>query len=198
MAETIDRPEVGGESVHKGDLLLCNGQLFEVSLACEDGMILATDGGLYLATDCERPDSLEVALVDAGNVDGVIKAVYDTVLAPIVSDLTDEQVVSMAMLWPAWSNSAAYSVGDLVTYASNVYRCLQAHTAQEDWTPTDAVSLWAQVLIVDPDVIPEWVQPDSTNPYMTGDRVTHNGSTWESLVDNNVWEPGVYGWDEVA
>ena len=25
-----------------------------------------------------------------------------------------------------------------------------------------------------------------------------NGKTWVSLVDNNVWEPGVYGWTEVA
>ena len=48
------------------------------------------------------------------------------------------------------------------------------------------------------DEVAEWVQPDSTNPYMTGDRVLHNGSTWESTVDNNVWEPGVYGWAEVT
>jgi hypothetical protein len=52
-----------------------------------------------------------------------------------------------------------------------------------------------QVLIPDPETIPEWVQPGSTNPYMKGDKVTHNGSTWVSLVDNNVWEPGVYGWE---
>ena len=48
------------------------------------------------------------------------------------------------------------------------------------------------------DEVTEWAQPDSTNPYMTGDRVLHNGSTWESTVDNNVWEPGVYGWAEVT
>jgi hypothetical protein len=32
---------------------------------------------------------------------------------------------------------------------------------------------------------------------MKGDRVTHNDQTWESTVDNNVWEPGVYGWQVV-
>ena len=65
--------------------------------------------------------------------------------------------------------------------------------------------VWAAVLmrdrisslIPDPDVIPEWEQPDSTNPYSKGDKVTHNGKTWVSDVDNNVWEPGVYGWSEV-
>ena len=45
--------------------------------------------------------------------------------------------------------------------------------------------------------IGEWAQPDSTNPYMKGDRVTHNGHTWESDIDNNVWEPSVYGWTQI-
>lgn len=31
---------------------------------------------------------------------------------------------------------------------------------------------------------------------LTGDKVAHNGKTWVSDVDNNVWEPGVYGWIE--
>ena len=45
--------------------------------------------------------------------------------------------------------------------------------------------------------VPEWEQPDSTNPYAKGDKVTHNGKTWISTADGNVWEPGVYGWEEV-
>lgn len=71
---------------------------------------------------------------------------------------------------------------------------LQAHRSQDSWTPDVSPSLFAKVLIPDPEVIPEWEQPDSTNPYMTGDKVTHNGHTWECSIDNNVWEPGVYGW----
>ena len=55
-------------------------------------------------------------------------------------------------------------------------------------------SLFARVLIPDPEVIPEWVQPDSTNPYAKGDKVRHSGSVWVSDIDGNVWEPGVYGW----
>ena len=79
---------------------------------------------------------------------------------------------------------------------------LQAHTAQAGWTPIAAPSLFAKVLIPDPSVVPEWEQPDSTNPYMKGDKVKHNGKTWVSLVDNNVWEPGAVGtaalWQEVT
>lgn len=112
--------------------------------------------------------------------------------------LPDETALEAVELFPAWSAEAAYQTDDRVRYEGVLYRCLTGHEAQVAWTPTDAASLWARVLIPDPEVIPEWVQPDSTNPYMTGDKVTHNGKTWESTVDNNVWEPGVYGWTEIG
>lgn len=112
--------------------------------------------------------------------------------------LTDEQAVDCVALYPAWSGEGVdYTTGTRVQYNGTLYKCLQAHTSQVTWTPTDAPSLWAKVLIVDPDVIPEWEQPDSTNPYGMGDKVTHNGKTWQSDIDGNVWEPGVYGWTEV-
>lgn len=114
------------------------------------------------------------------------------------SVLTDEQALGAIALYPLWSASASYGVGDRVRYNGVLYKCLQAHDAQENWTPTDAPSLWAEVLIPDPEVVPDWKQPDSTNPYMKGDKVKHNGKTWISDVDNNVWEPGVYGWTECA
>ena len=79
-----------------------------------------------------------------------------------------------------------------------LYTVLQAHDSQPTWKPADAPSLFAVVLIPDPEVIPEWVQPDSTNPYHKGDKVKHNGKTWESAIDGNVWEPGVYGWNEIT
>ena len=112
--------------------------------------------------------------------------------------LDDSTALDYAELFPSWKEDTAYEVGARVRYAGILYKCLQAHTSQSTWTPTDAPSLWARVLIPDPETIPEWIQPDSTNPYMKGDKVTHNSKTWESNVDNNVWEPGVYGWDEVT
>jgi chitodextrinase len=112
--------------------------------------------------------------------------------------LTDEEALKVVELHPAWTaDNAAYTAGEKVRYEGALYKCLQDHTSQETWTPTDAPSLWAKVLIPDPGFIPEWEQPGSTNPYMKGDKVKHNGKTWESTVDNNVWEPGVYGWDEI-
>lgn len=110
--------------------------------------------------------------------------------------LTDEDALEAVELFPVWDNTATYAVTDRVRYDGILYSCLTAHTAQADWTPVSAPSLWAKVLIPDSNIIPEWEQPDSTNPYKTGDTVTHNGKTWVSDVDKNVWEPGVYGWSE--
>lgn len=109
--------------------------------------------------------------------------------------LTDEQALEAAAIYPAWDGEAAYEKDDRVRYGERLYRCLQAHQAQAGWTPTAAVSLWAKVLTSETGEALPWEQPESTNPYMKGDRVTHGGKTWVSTVDNNVWEPGVYGWE---
>ena len=110
---------------------------------------------------------------------------------------TDEQACEVPVLYPEWKDGMAYAAGDRVVYNDILYKVLTAHTSQADWTPDAAPSLFAKVLIPDVNVIPAWEQPDSTNPYMIGDKVTHNGKTWISTVDNNVWEPAYYGWQEI-
>lgn len=123
-------------------------------------------------------------------------------LRPIIEkasqSLDDQTALEAVTLFPKWSVSNEYSVGDKVRYNNVLYKCITSHTSQDTWTPTDAPSLWTKVLIPDETAVPEWEQPDSTNPYMTGDKVTHNGKTWISTIDNNVWEPSVYGWEETT
>lgn len=120
-----------------------------------------------------------------------LRAIIETA----VQSLPDEEAVEAVPLYPAWAAGIDYAAGVKVQHNGILYRCITAHTAQETWTPDAAPSLWAKVLVEEGEILP-WEQPDSTNPYMTGDKVTHNGKTWESDVDNNVWEPGVYGWTE--
>ena len=110
---------------------------------------------------------------------------------------TDEQAYEVPVLYPMWKEGMAYTAGERIMYNDVLYKVLTAHTSQADWTPDAAVSLFAKVLIVDENVISAWEQPDSTNPYMTGDKVSHGNKNWVSTVDNNVWEPGVYGWEVV-
>ena len=90
-----------------------------------------------------------------------------------------------------------YPVGRYITHKDILYKVLTEHTSQADWTPDVSPSLFAKVL-TDPtgETIPEWVQPDSTNAYMTGDKVTYEGKVYESTMDNNIWSPADYpaGW----
>ena len=122
----------------------------------------------------------------------VIRAAMDAAAAA----LTDDEALKAAALYPAWSAQDTYDAGERVRFDGALYKCLQPHAAQPDWTPTAAPSLWAKVLTSDTGEALPWEQPESTNPYMQGDKVTHGGKTWVSTIDNNVWEPGVYGWEE--
>ena len=126
--------------------------------------------------------------------------VYRLLIAQQINTIPVDDNTALRMLefYPEWASGMDYSTGYKVQHGGKLWRCLQNHTSQDGWEPESAPSLWAKVLIPDPDVIPEWEQPDSTNPYSVGDKVMHNGKTWVSGIDGNVWEPGVYGWSEVS
>lgn len=133
---------------------------------------------------------------------GASIASYSVSYQSALAGASDRAALLMLDYYPAWDGDGhSYSVGDRVTYNDTLYKVLQAHTSQATWTPTDAPSLFARVLVTgDEDTPPEWTQPDSTNPYMTGDRVTYNGKIYESTIDNNVWNPEDYpdGWKEIT
>ena len=122
---------------------------------------------------------------------------YRTLMNKAANSLDDSDAAYAPMLFERWEEGVQYIVGARVCYGDKLYKVLIAHTSQSDWTPDVSPSLFAEVLIPDPTVIPEWVQPSSTNPYMIGDKVRHNNKIWISIADYNVWEPGVYGWDEI-
>jgi hypothetical protein len=97
-----------------------------------------------------------------------------------------------------WAVGVAYYVDDLRMHDGKRYRCLQSHTSQADWAPDLAPALWVEER--DPDTLSEWVQPDSTNPYMKGDRCLFHGIVKESTIDDNIWSPADYpaGWRDVV
>ena len=108
--------------------------------------------------------------------------------------LDDETALTGVELFPVWAIGTAYAVDDRVQHGGTLYKCVQAHTSQADWTPDATPALW---VIVTVEEWPEWVQPaGSHDAYAKGSKVTHNGQKWISDVDSNVWEPGVYGWTE--
>ena len=109
--------------------------------------------------------------------------------------LNDEEALEGVELFPQWVTDKAYEVNDRVKFENVLYKCVQAHTSQADWTPDMTPALWARVSIEE---WPEWIQPTGAqDAYMTGDKVKHNEKKWVSTSDYNIWEPGVYGWTEV-
>ena len=134
-----------------------------------------------------------------------VSFVSKTVIAPDIGVsylagllLTDEQAVSAPFLFNEWDPDGVSYTAEVskVTYNDLLYKCLQSHVSQASWNPKDAVSLW--VRIDDPAIEwPEWRQPTGAHDaYPIGAKVSHNDKHWVSNVDNNVWEPGAYGWDE--
>lgn len=118
------------------------------------------------------------------------------------ASLDDEQALETVELFPIWKADTVYTAGDRVRYNDVLYKVLQGHTSQADWAPDTAFSLFARVLIPDPEVIPVWEQPSAENAYMKGDKVyfpTAEDDVYQSKIDNNVWSPADYpqGWQKL-
>lgn len=131
---------------------------------------------------------------------GMAKQLRKLLLAATDS-LPDETAAGLPTFVDTWGSGVEYKTGKRLSYNGVVYKVLQDHTSQSDWTPDTAASLYAKVLIpTDEDgeqtEIPDWEQPESTNGYMTGEKVRYEGHIYESLIDNNVWSPVEYpqGW----
>jgi len=125
------------------------------------------------------------------------EALIDEIIGKVGDD-------AAAILFDAWVADHVYKLNDRASYGGTVYRCIQSHTSQADWTPDAVPALWTRIKAdLDPSEPEEWVQPTGAqDAYAKGDRVKHNGKVWESDVDSNVWEPGAVGtetlWHEVV
>lgn len=122
------------------------------------------------------------------------------VIIGAMSKEDDDVALANASLLPEWGSGVEYALGNKIVHDGVVYKVLQNHTAQPDWAPDVAASLYARVLNPDEYVIPDWERPDSTNAYMAGDVVMYNGVKYESIIDNNVWSPDEYpaGWRDIS
>ena len=120
----------------------------------------------------------------------------------LAETLDDGAALEAKELYPLWSGEGvSYAAGQRLRHGGKLYKVLQGHASQPDWTPEAAVSLFERVLPgQDGMAVGVWQQPDSTNPYMTGDRAhfpTINDPIYRSTIDNNVWSPEAYpqGWE---
>lgn len=171
-----------------------------------DGTMTPVD--IYLGGQCKKviesykyfPDEgLLIIWADPEATFGA-QALYQEMAADLKAAtefLTDEQAESVSDLYPYWNTDVAYAVGDRVQYDGLLYRCVQAHTSQSDWIPPSVPALWVRTSTEE---WPEWIQPTGAHDaYPLGAKVSHNGKHWINTgKDGNEYEPGVWGWDEVA
>ena len=124
-----------------------------------------------------------------------------TKVAKVVANQVTDDAIALQIqeFYDEWDVNINVTVGQYIRHEDVLYKVLTAHTTQANWTPSNTPSLFAKVLI-DPtgETVLEWEQPDSTNPYMKGDKVTYGGKTYTSIIDNNIWAPDVYGWEVIA
>lgn len=115
----------------------------------------------------------------------------------------EEQALEIATVYPAWEAGRAYAVGDIISYGTNsvgdpqLYKVVQGHTSQSDWTP-DATPALYDAFGLDDGGYPIWSQPTGAHDaYNTGDIVNYNGTLYISLIDGNSWSPDAYpdGWE---
>lgn len=146
--------------------------------------------------DLDLPISIAfVKMAEKGDIDEITASEYSEMFLP-------------------WGTNTSYVMGNLRKYSTErkiknvndeevvvsenlLYKCLQAHTSQEDWTPDVSPSLWKCLSITDGGIA-EWSQPiSSADTYMIGDEVMYNGVHYRSVIDNNVWSPADYpqGWE---
>jgi len=123
-----------------------------------------------------------------------------TELNEIIGEMTDEEAVERPILFPNWKSGKEYTINERIRYGGRIFKVLQNHTSQDDWTPSRTPSLFAEILTSEDGEPQEWQQPSSTNPYLTGDKVIYEGLIYESLIDNNVWRPDLYpdGWKLIS
>jgi len=107
----------------------------------------------------------------------------------------DEQAIESISLFPKWMPQIAIESGKRYQYGGVLYKAIQSHTSQADWTPDKVPALF---VVVSLEEWSEWKQPTGGHDaYNKGDKVSYNGKHWESEIDANVWAPGVYGWKEI-
>jgi chitodextrinase len=110
--------------------------------------------------------------------------------------LTDEQAEEVTVLYPMWEVGIAYSVGDRRQYEGLLYKCVQAHTSQADWTPDVVPALWVRTSTEE---WPEWKQPQGAHDaYNKGDKCSYKGKHYICTADGNIYPPDVFGWEEVV
>ena len=173
-------------------------------------------GELYLTIFPESGDPIGLREKDLIEVKDSIDTIFsflETVKSPeeqekdklieIINDkTTDEEKLAIIDIYEEWTIGKYFNLGDIRRHEDKLYKCIQAHNSQADWSPDVAVSLWSQIGITNPDTGLEELVPSTTNLYKAGDIGTWKGRVYKSKYDNNGNEPdsqwGADWWEDLG
>lgn len=121
------------------------------------------------------------------------------IIEAAILELNQDDVTALGNieLYAMWQSGKAYTVGERIQYGDKLYKCVQAHTSQDDWAPDVTPALW---VVVSVEEWPEFIHPTGAHDvYNKGDKVTYNGKHYISLIDANAYSPDEYpaGWEKV-
>ena len=118
-------------------------------------------------------------------------------LNALSSTLSDEQALEYAIIYePLRGDGVAIQAGERRRFNGELYKANQTIWDRPEYNPLAAPQYWTK--ITQSDGVEDWVQPlGSHDAYSIGDVRAHAGKIWRSIVNGNVWEPGIYGWEEV-
>lgn len=121
-------------------------------------------------------------------------------MTKVTSVLTDEQAIEVKELYQLWEVGVDYAVDDVRRHDDKLFRCLQAHTSQADWTPDAVPALWVEIAaageyreIKENMLSTEAFALDEIGWYQTKENL------YKSLIAANVYTPDAYpaGWEKV-
>ena len=93
------------------------------------------------------------------------------------------------MIAPLYDDTATYDVGDIVTYESNLYKCITAISTAETFDPTKWEATTASEDILTLQNVQGYDEYDETQTYAVGDYAIYNNIVYECTTAVTTAEP---------
>ncbi len=168
----------------------------------QDAQNLAVATATDVASAAVEEVRTEAVQAAAQKVDALLPALRKLVR---IDELQPEDIADLVGLYDPWKPGQTVGLADIRSYDGKLYKVVQPHTTQADWTPDATPALWTEIAPPTTDegetIVPEWAQPTGGhNAYNIGDKVTFEDKVYESLIDANAYSPTAYpvGWKEVV
>ena len=110
----------------------------------------------------------------------------------------DETLIDNKAAFEFWRAGINAEKDKIYRYGDDIYKCIQPHATQEDWTPDKVPALFVKISLEE---WKQWKQPAGAHDaYMKGAKVSDEGKHWISNKDYNIYKPGLVpgDWSEVA